>query len=69
MKKRWVSILLMGFLLFNLARPIEASENNELQDEIIYDLLVDRFFNKGIQNDINVNSLDPNSFSGGILQD
>jgi len=64
-KKRWVSILLMGFLLFNLARPIEASENNELQDEIIYDLLVDRFFNKGIQNDINVNSLDPNSFSGG----
>lgn len=65
MKLKWISVVLIGVLLFSLVTSTAAAEKQALQDEIIYDLLVDRFFNKGIQNDIQVDSLNPNAFSGG----
>lgn len=65
MKPTWLLAILISVLFLSFALPATAAEKKTLQDEIIYDLLIDRFFNKGIQNDINVNSLDPTSFSGG----
>jgi glycosidase len=45
--------------------PVHAETNKEILDESIYDLLVDRFFNKTIQNDFEVNTKDPAAFAGG----
>ncbi|MBT2581712.1 alpha-amylase [Planococcus sp. ISL-109] len=44
---------------------ISAEETRTIEDEIIYDVLVDRYFNKLIQNDYEVDSTDPSRFSGG----
>lgn len=45
--------------------PAHAETNKNIMDESIYDLLVDRFFNKTIQNDFEVNAQDPAAFAGG----
>lgn len=45
--------------------PSHAETNKNIMDESIYDLLVDRFFNKTVQNDFEVNTQDPESFAGG----
>lgn len=45
--------------------PAHAEENKNIMDESIYDLLVDRFFNKTVQNDFEVNTQDPAAFAGG----
>lgn len=68
MKIKWILAVVTGVLLLSLVTPVAAAEKQALQDEIIYDLLVDRFFNRGIQNDIQVDSLDPNAFSGGDFE-
>src|SRR5690606_32259005 len=44
---------------------VAAEETRTIEDESIYDVLVDRYFNKQIQNDYEVDSTDPASFSGG----
>lgn len=64
-KRKLMLAMLTGVLVASLMTPAMAAEKQTLQDEIIYDLLVDRYFNKDIQNDIQVNSLDPTAFSGG----
>lgn len=65
MKLKLISAVLTGVLSISLITTSMAAEKQTLQDEIIYDLLVDRYFNKIIQNDIQVNSMDPNAFNGG----
>lgn len=68
MKEKWFLSVLIGVMLLGFANPALAEEKQELQDESIYDLLVDRFFNKGIQNDYEVNSQDKSAFNGGDFQ-
>lgn len=54
-----------SLLLLTLFTPASAADERELKDELIYDVLVDRYFNKKIDNDYEVNALDPAAFSGG----
>lgn len=65
MKAKWISYILTGVLLLTLVNPASAQEEFELEDELIYDTLVDRYFNKTIANDYEVNALDPAAFNGG----
>ncbi|MDN7241496.1 alpha-amylase family glycosyl hydrolase [Planococcus sp. N028] len=66
MKTKWTLSIFIGMLIFSMANPATAADDSlELQDESIYDVLVDRFFNKQIQNDYEVNGADPAAFSGG----
>ncbi|WP_203333863.1 alpha-amylase family glycosyl hydrolase [Planococcus beigongshangi] len=65
MKLKLISAVLTGLLSIFLVTPNMAAEKQSLQEEIIYDLLVDRYFNKVIQNDSKVNSVDPTAFNGG----
>src|SRR5690606_7194353 len=52
-------------LLLTLVSPVSAQDELELKDEFIYDTLVDRYFNKKIDNDYEVNAVDPAAFNGG----
>lgn len=65
MKGKWFLAMVIGILLVSLVNPAAAKEEKSLQDEIIYDLLVDRYFNKVIQNDYEVDSRDLTAFNGG----
>lgn len=66
MKAKWILSIFIGMLIISMASPATAAEDSlELQDESIYDVLVDRFFNKQIQNDYEVNGADPAAFNGG----
>lgn len=65
MKAKWISGILTSVLLLTLVHPVSAQEELELKDELIYDTLVDRYFNKKIDNDYEVNALDPAAFNGG----
>lgn len=65
MKAKWISSIITAALLLTLVTPALAADERELEDELIYDVLVDRYFNKKIDNDYEVNSLDPASFNGG----
>ncbi len=65
MKAKWVISMLIGALIVSPIQPAVAAETQSIEDEIIYDVLVDRYFNKKIDNDFEVNALDPAAFSGG----
>ncbi|WP_298826823.1 alpha-amylase family glycosyl hydrolase [uncultured Planococcus sp.] len=65
MKAKWISSILASVLLLTMVNPVSAQEEFELKDELIYDTLVDRYFNKKIDNDYEVNALDPAAFNGG----
>ncbi len=54
-------------LLVTMAQPSAVMAANEklLQDESIYDLLVDRFYNGNFTNDENIDTQDIHAFSGG----
>lgn len=54
-------------LLFSTLQPMSAlaADKRSLQDESIYDLLVDRFFNGNFSNDEDVDVKDMQAFSGG----
>lgn len=45
--------------------PTHAKEPISMEDESIYDLLVDRYFNGSIENDLNANPKDNTQFAGG----
>lgn len=62
---KWISGILSAMLLLSLAAPASADETRELKDESIYDVLVDRYFNKQVENDFEVVSTDPSAFNGG----
>ena len=65
MKAKWLVSVLIGALVLSPIEPAAAAEERSIDDEIIYDVLVDRYFNKKIDNDFNVSAQDPAAFSGG----
>ncbi|TWT07277.1 alpha-amlyase [Planococcus sp. CPCC 101016] len=65
MKVKWIISIITSVLLLTLVNPAFAADERELKDELIYDTLVDRYFNKKIDNDYEVNALDPAAFNGG----
>lgn len=65
MKVKWISGILSAALLLSLTAPAAAEETRELQDESIYDVLVDRYFNKQLENDFEVVATDSAAFNGG----
>lgn len=65
MKAKWLLSMLIGALVLSPIEPAAAAEERSIDDEIIYDVLVDRYFNKKIDNDFEVSAQDPAAFSGG----
>ena len=57
--------LLVSGLWITSTQPTNAEADASIHNESIYDLYVDRYFNKVITNDYNVNAKDPNAFAGG----
>jgi cyclomaltodextrinase len=63
--------LAISFVLvcsFVVQLPVLAETSKDIMDESIYDLLVDRYFNKTIENDFEVNTKDPSKFAGGDFE-
>ncbi|MEZ0482397.1 alpha-amylase family glycosyl hydrolase [Planococcus sp. SSTMD024] len=65
MKRKTMIWALAAALLLPSTAGVAAEETRTIEDESIYDVLVDRYFNKQIQNDYEVDSTDPASFNGG----
>ncbi|RNF38141.1 alpha-amylase family glycosyl hydrolase [Planococcus salinus] len=65
MKVKWISSIAAAVMSLSLISPAAAEETRTLQDESIYDVLVDRFFNQKIDNDFEVDSTNPAAFNGG----
>ena len=64
---RWFGIIVSAVLMLSIISPtgVFAEKNRTLQDESIYDLLVDRFDNGNYNNDEDANPQEPSAFSGG----
>jgi len=63
---KWILTgLLMSSLCLTTTQVTSAETNNSIHNESIYDLYVDRYFNKVGTNDYEVNPKDPNAFAGG----
>ena len=63
---KWILTgLLMSSLCLTTTQVSNAETNNSIHNESIYDLYVDRYFNKSGTNDYEVNVEDPNAFAGG----
>ena len=58
-------MLLLGSLWISNIPAIAAEENASIENESIYDLLVDRYFNQLAANDFHINTKDPAAFAGG----
>ncbi len=68
MKK--MMLMLITFLLFS-SLPAHAAvkkENRLWQDESVYSIMVDRFNNGDLKNDVDVNAQDPLMYNGGDFQ-
>lgn len=57
--------ILVSGLWITSTQPTNAETSASIHNESIYDLYVDRYFNKVISNDYDVNAKDPNAFAGG----
>lgn len=70
MKKTWITlILIFTFVISSVPAYAEIErENREWQDETVYSIMVDRFFNANTKNDKEVNTLDPLAYNGGDFQ-
>ncbi|MEO2077509.1 MAG: alpha-amylase family glycosyl hydrolase [Bacillus sp. (in: firmicutes)] len=63
-------LILIAFLLLSSV-PAEAAVKKEKrlwQDETVYSIMIDRFNNGDIANDVNVNAKDPLAYHGGDFQ-
>ena len=56
---------MLSGLWITSTQPTNAETGAAIHNESIYDLYVDRYFNKVITNDYDVNAKDPNAFAGG----
>ena len=67
MNNRWFGMIISTVLLLSMINPIGvfAANDRTLEDESIYDLLVDRFNNGNLNNDEKSGGNDPSSFHGG----
>ncbi|MDQ0198145.1 alpha-amylase family glycosyl hydrolase [Neobacillus ginsengisoli] len=70
MKKIIISLFLMSFFLVS-ALPASAAvkkENRLWQDESIYSIMIDRFNDGDVKNDVDVNTKNPVAYNGGDFQ-
>ncbi|WHY02068.1 alpha-amylase family glycosyl hydrolase [Neobacillus sp. DY30] len=70
MKKTLITLILICFFVITTL-PVHAEikkEDRQWQDETIYSIMVDRFFNANTNNDKDVNTLDPLAYNGGDFQ-
>lgn len=65
LKKMIVSSLLVSSLWLTGTTITNAEAEASIHNESIYELYVDRYFNKTVSNDFGVNTKDPNAFAGG----
>ncbi|MCB5934098.1 hypothetical protein LJB62_03990 [Bacillus sp. DFI.2.34] len=71
MLRKWMGMVLPAFLIFFVnATAVFATEETKRvwQDESIYYLIVDRFYNGDLSNDFTVNTKDKLSYHGGYFQ-
>lgn len=70
MKKTLITLILFCIFIFSAVPAYGASEREtrEWQEETVYSIMVDRFFNANTKNDIDVNTLDPLAYNGGDFQ-
>ena len=66
-ENRWFGFIVSIVLILSIFYPTGAfAENNRtLEDESIYDLLVDRYNNGDYENDLDIDTRDMSAFSGG----
>ncbi|WP_191562350.1 alpha-amylase family glycosyl hydrolase [Metabacillus idriensis] len=72
MLKRFVQVLIIPFFLLtcysaNIANA-EEKEDRSWQDESMYFIMIDRFYNGDASNDFEANPKDPKAYHGGDLQ-
>ncbi|WP_054860542.1 hypothetical protein [Gracilibacillus sp. JCM 18860] len=68
MKKTKYSIIsLIGLMIVTLFLPLHVTKAEEVRDETIYYILVDRFVNGDSSNDGELNIEDSKAFHGGDL--
>lgn len=70
MKKIHIAIILVISLLFTSV-PVHAAvqrENRLWQDETVYSIMIDRFNDGNMKNDIDTNTKDPLAYNGGDFQ-
>lgn len=64
--KKWLVIgILLSGLWLTTTQDTCAEADTSIHNESIYDLYVDRYFNKTASNDYDVNTKDPTAFAGG----
>jgi cyclomaltodextrinase len=65
--EKWMLTTIILTLIVSLVTPLTtyAAAKDKIEDESIYDLLVDRYFNKTIENDFEVDTRKPEAFAGG----
>lgn len=66
--RRWIGVFALLLFLFQLPLKVGAEEKNSLEDEIVYSIVVDRFYNGDTQNDTKVNIHDENAYQGGDIK-
>ena len=66
MQKRVLSLILFSVLLF-YSIPVGAAEKKErmLEDEVMYSIVIDRFFDGDSANNFDTDANNPNTFNGG----
>lgn len=67
---KWIRATIAATLLMGLIAPLttQAASKQSIENESIYDLLVDRYFNKTIENDFEVDAREPSAFAGGDFE-
>lgn len=65
--EKWMLMTIILTLIVSMVSPLttQAAAKETIEDESIYDLLVDRYFNKTIENDFEVDTQTPGAFAGG----
>jgi cyclomaltodextrinase / maltogenic alpha-amylase / neopullulanase len=65
--EKWMLMTIILTLIVSMVSPLttQAAAKETIEDESIYDLLVDRYFNKTIENDFEVDTQIPGAFAGG----
>ncbi len=69
--QKWIRVIiasLFAITTITTTSAVNAERVKTIEDESIYDLLVDRFFNGSGLNDEEVNAKDPDAFNGGDFQ-
>lgn len=68
LKKTIGVLILVSFLFFTLAPIATTAENQASENDSVYYIIVDRFYNGDQANDFEVNSQDPLAYHGGDFQ-